>query len=299
MPARFPALLALMLNRRHYAAGELVYHSCDQSWNLFLVSSGTFANVGKPGVSGGSCPAMNGNNDDLIFTGTSLSTSMARFEYEPNPTLLTRLRTQVFKKEHDQRTPSNNSQRGFYPFQLFGQGRYFGDTELFENVERRSSVRCESLVGSLLVLHKRDLKRLVEDFPAFTPMWAVMSKHREIRRKELLRRLVLGQRLKNFAATTIQDFYRMHRASTIEPVESCTSLTSASVLQEPVARYPGTQARSLTQLPRPPVHLQSLPGSGNETVASLRADVDALRDEMRTGFSELQLCVQAAVGSHR
>jgi len=220
-------------------------------------------------------------------------------EYEPNPTLLTRLRTQVFKKEHDQRTPSNNSQRGFYPFQLFGQGRYFGDTELFENVERRSSVRCESLVGSLLVLHKRDLKRLVEDFPAFTPMWAVMSKHREIRRKELLRRLVLGQRLKNFAATTIQDFYRMHRASTIEPVESCTSLTSASILQEPVAQYPGTHARSLTQLPRPPVHLQSLPGSGNETVASLRADVDALRDEMRTGFSELQLCVQAAVGSHR
>jgi hypothetical protein len=209
---------------------------------------------------------------------------------------------QISKKE--QCTPSAYVQRGFYPYQLFGQGRYFGDTELFDNVERRSSVRCESAVGSLLVLHKRDLTRLLEDFPAFTPMWAVMAKRREIQRKKLLGRLIHGQKLKSFAATIILAFFRARKRSKVERVvskttESKISLTSESILQEPVTQVPATNARLILQPSRPLVHPQSRAVSAqDETVASLRADVDALREELRAGFRELQLCMQEAVRRH-
>lgn len=302
LPPRFPAVVALMLNHRHYMCGDVVYHSLEQAWNLFLVIEGTFANVGKPGPLGGCSPPVQGREDNVaaIVTGRSISFPGIG---SVNPTLLTKLRTLSLQKA----TPQlSNSCQGFYPYQIFGRDTYFGDTEIFENAERHSSVRCESSHnGSLLVLHKKDFQQILEDFPSFRYVWLINAKHREVRRKLLLRRFVVGKKLKHFAATVIQEHFRSHQPfRKVVP----TTMTSPTASEHSSTGCDSTVQllRSLpTDIPRleHPWRPATVAGTGcaaqDDTVAALRRDVDSLRSEMRAGFAQMQLCMQGArVGAH-
>jgi CRP-like cAMP-binding protein len=310
LPPRFPALVALMLSHRRYMSGEHVYHSYEQSWNLFLVSKGTFANIGRPGPTGGTCPAVcAGDEYDAVL---QHETSMRESEPDTseNPTLLTRLRSRYINFEKGKGKP-NICNGGFYPYQLFGPGTYFGDSELFENVERRSHVRCESSSGSLLVLHKKDCQRLMEDFPSFRRVWLVSAKHRELRRKALLSRLVVGHTCKNMAALTIQHYFRSRRAVTrsIPSAQNTpTRCDSNSVGSDSGVRLPRSlradgpclraRQRSYCTSPRDTVpalkadvDVVKMPNPEG-AVAALQADVCALRAEMRAGFQQLQMCWQ-------
>jgi len=299
LPPRFPAVVALMLNHRTYMCGDVVYHSREQAWNLFLVTEGTFANVGKPGPLGGCSPPVQGREDDeaAMVAGRSLSFPGIG---SMNPTLLTKLRT--FVKETPQ---ASKSCQGFYPYQIFGRDSYFGDTEIFENAERHSSVRCESSRnGSLLVLHKKDFQQILEDFPSFRYVWLINAKHREVRRKALLRRFDVGRKLKHFAANVIQEHFRSH-----QPLRKVvpTTMTSPTVSEHSST---GCDSRGCdsgvqllgslpTDIPRiEPWRATTVAGAGcagqDDTVAALRKDVDSLRSEMRAGFAQMQLCMQGA-----
>lgn len=291
LPPRFPAVVALMLSHRYYACGDVVYHSIEQAWNLFLVIEGTFANVGKPGPLGGCSPPVQGREDDeaAIVTGPSMSLPGIG-----SPTLLTKLRT--FVKE----TPQlSKSCQGFYPYQIFGRNTYFGDTEIFEDAQRHSSVRCESSRnGSLLVLHKKDFHQILEDFPSFRYVWLTNAKHREVRRKALLRRLAVGRKLKHLAAAIIQEHFRRSH----QPFRQ----VGHAILRSPTPSEHtsiGCDSRVLLpqNLDRPrlePRQVATFAGQ-DDTVAALRKDVDSLRAEMRAGFAQMQLCMQGAVaGMH-
>lgn len=296
LPPRFPALVALMLNRRQYSSGESVYQSHDQAWNLFLVASGTFANVGKPGVMGGTCPSIGSAdaNDDFVLAYSCTTPSLPRIESAPNPTLLTRVRTRMFSKA-DETQSHKKRHRGFYAYQLFGKRSYFGDSELFENVPRRSSVRCESSQGSLLCLHKKDLKRLMEDFPAFKQAWSAIAKRREVRRVERLRRLTMGQNYKNLAASTIQDFWRSRKTFQVNHNDSSSRLSLDSFRCPPI-NEPGVECQGgFDMQSRDRLRSCSKPSMQSNEVVALRSDVDALRSEMRASFKQLQLCIQSAV----
>merc|ERR1719375_2546579 len=280
-----------MLHHRQYVCGDVVYHSHEQAWNLFLVTAGTFANVGRPGPLGGCCPPLHGREDDHISCySASISMPGIGGVGSVNPTLLTKMRSFVKEKPGHHKSKSC---RGFYPYQLFGRNTYFGDTEIFENVERRSSVRCESSSnGSLLLLHKKDFQQLVEDYPSFRYLWLSNAKKREVRRKVLLRRLTAGQQLKHFAANIIQEHFRsLQPARKVVPVSSPTTPTSSPASSAGIA--------SAVRLPR------SLPAAGpyprttyhaaapeHVAVAALRQDVDCLRKEMRASFEQLQQCMQ-------
>jgi CRP-like cAMP-binding protein len=274
MPKRFPALLALMLNRRCYDRGDMVYHVREHAWSLFLVSSGTFANIGKPSMSGGSCPGFNSEEEELaLYNSQPTLPDSSRL-----PTLLTRCKTRWFTPQ--EKTPK--TQRGFYPYQLFGRGTYFGDYEVFENIERLSCVRCE-YKGSLLELHKGDLKRLLDDYPAFGDFWFSAAKQREKRRKRMLKKFYFGQKARDLAVINIQEAYRKTWKSTCG-----TRMISRASLGQKCEEF------SFSTAPNETGHLWLPPkDEGEPSVASLRKDVDSLRHEMRTGFKQLQICLQA------
>merc|ERR1719265_1050148 len=62
--------------------------------------------------------------------------------------------------------------QGSKPYQLFSFSNYFGELEiLLDACPRISTARCESEDGSLLVVHKRELYSLMEEFPHLASQW--------------------------------------------------------------------------------------------------------------------------------
>mmetsp|Transcript_56813 Transcript_56813/g.99023 ORF Transcript_56813/g.99023 Transcript_56813/m.99023 type:complete len:615 (+) Transcript_56813:87-1931(+) len=161
MPSRFPVLVALMLHRRNYEAGEIVYYSGEHPFSLFLVYEGTFANIGTLGPDGG----VSDLSPSIFLTQAMLSDT-----YEEAPTMLQNIR-KYFPRHQRALDKQSAAQSLLHPYQLFGAGNYFGDTEILEGGRRISSVRCESKKGSLLLLHKTDFQSLCNDFPSFKPTW--------------------------------------------------------------------------------------------------------------------------------
>lgn len=96
-----------------------------------------------------------------------------------------------------------------FPYELFTSRSYFGDLELLQSGSRRCTARCEEK-GWLLVLHKRDLTRIMEDFPHFGNAWRAAARAREMKRIDCLATLTHGADYKTFAVTMIQLYFRRY-----------------------------------------------------------------------------------------
>lgn len=176
VPPRFPIYLGLACKSFFFDAGQYVYDANDHAWNLYLVMDGTFAYVARPGETHEITSEISKN---LIWNVSKSSV----------------------------RSVERNRQS---PYQLFGLGNYFGDIEIIlETCPRISSARCESQEGSLLVLHKRDLFDLLEEFPLMRSRWRDHAARRARHRFALFKRMDHDCDHKGLAARLIQQNYRM------------------------------------------------------------------------------------------
>ncbi|CAE7791888.1 unnamed protein product [Symbiodinium sp. CCMP2456] len=94
------------------------------------------------------------------------------------------------------------------PYQLFGEGTYFGDTEVlskFSTHQRHATVRCEAEHGgSLLQLHKDKLHQLMSDFPHCQRAWHLEATRHEVRRQAKIQLLTKSLDLYELATLEIQ-----------------------------------------------------------------------------------------------
>jgi len=222
VPLRFPLLLALAMTQRFAQRGEVVYYCYDHAWNLYLVMSGTFANIAKPADQGGvselppkmvranevgaadeSTPKSTKTVGSTPKTGASESSLRASFAMDL---------ALESSREDFHAVMGMEEKATLYPYQLFGAGNYFGEAEIFvEQRPRQSSVRCEgnkAVGGTLLVLHKNDVCAIGEEFPHIAWMWRSAARRREVHRKAMLNRLTRGRSYRHFAAWTIQRVVR-------------------------------------------------------------------------------------------
>lgn len=224
MPPRFPLLVALALSGRRFYARELVYSAYDAPWNLFLVTSGTFAHIAFPSRQGGmiemppECidltrtpqPSSSHLVDYAMATKRNLSVSGIAFSSVMSRRLS---KTATSSRITEEKEKKRHMRSTLFPYQLFGVGTYFGEAELLlePGRSRFSSCRCETEDpggGSVLQLHVSDLMKLCNEFPRFATAWRAASCRREERRKKLLQRLRHGHHYRGFAAMTIQRYVR-------------------------------------------------------------------------------------------
>jgi len=94
-----------------------------------------------------------------------------------------------------------------FPYKLFGPGSFFGDYEVLHHIPRKASCRCEE-EGSVLIVPRTEIEKLMGDFRQFAPIWIRESRWREFARQRSLRKLVRPRHLHDLAAWTIQRCYR-------------------------------------------------------------------------------------------
>eukprot|EP00930_Biecheleria_cincta_P057894 TRINITY_DN4375_c0_g1_i4.p1 TRINITY_DN4375_c0_g1~~TRINITY_DN4375_c0_g1_i4.p1 ORF type:complete len:771 (+),score=138.48 TRINITY_DN4375_c0_g1_i4:34-2346(+) len=182
VPPRLSLTLAAAMEIHQYDRKDTLYQNSDHPVHIFLVQSGTFANVGVPNPNGGSNP----------------------------------IPASVISKASLWRTHTNNFEvardgQELFPYQLFGHGNYFGDYELFLDADVRSSyVRCEA-PGSVLAVHRKDVKEIRHEYPSFITIWEKSAVARESHRKRMLRRLTEKQAYSLFAVLTIQRWFQENR----------------------------------------------------------------------------------------
>jgi len=95
-----------------------------------------------------------------------------------------------------------------YPYRLCGPKTCFGDLECITGSLRNGTVRCERAgphgSASVLLLRKRELAELMQEFPQFGDIWASDARRRESRRCLALRRLTQPKSCRHLAASIIQ-----------------------------------------------------------------------------------------------
>merc|ERR1740129_1310717 len=98
-----------------------------------------------------------------------------------------------------------------YPYKLYSARSYFGEAEILMGTCRRSTVRCESHTGSLLVLPAEDFAGFCKEFPQYGTRWRQESFRRERHRERLLMRMKRGVTHRHLAALRIQQVFRCTR----------------------------------------------------------------------------------------
>lgn len=176
IPPRFPVLLALSCQHFSYDREQAVYNAQDHAWNIYLVLSGVFSYTAQP------------HSRNLHGLCHNFSMSQTRVLLDQSGVVC------------------HSEQADWFPYQLFCEGNYFGDIEIIhETCPRYSTARCESKEGSVLVLHKRDVFQLVEEFPNVTSRWRTRAKTRARQRRSLLQRQhPLGREYRDLAASMLQ-----------------------------------------------------------------------------------------------
>jgi len=181
------------------------------------------------------------------------------------------------------RTSSSGSSntKELHPYRLMSAGSYFGEFELFHKyLARRSTVRCETATGSLLVIHARDIRRIMEEFPQFASLWVSLSKTREVHRVVEVRRLNRPWTFESLAARCIQNFIRRRRkANDIEHMKQDVEKVRETLRQS--ARFGNLVAPN-------PVETNSVGRATMVGGEALKVLAEELRGEMRAGFQELQ-----------
>jgi len=197
LPPKFHMIVALNLDIQDFEHHQIVYYCYDQAFGLFLVARGIFAAVAKPGTDGGHIEKL-----DWLRT---IEDELKRKHRE-------RLKapTQEFlrRRIEEKNILWQRQLERLCPYQLFGEGTYFGDTEVlskFSTHQRHATVRCESeRGGSLLQLHKDKLHQLMSDFPHCQRAWHLEATRHEVRRRAKIQLLTKSLDLYELATLEIQ-----------------------------------------------------------------------------------------------
>mmetsp|Transcript_47489 Transcript_47489/g.119668 ORF Transcript_47489/g.119668 Transcript_47489/m.119668 type:complete len:811 (-) Transcript_47489:302-2734(-) len=233
MPPRLPLLLALAAHRRDFEAGEIVYQMRDYAVNVFMVFSGTFADIARPTSHGGEdedCYGVNLTTAEMMVidigsdNGPSSSNSGSAVMANAGSVVTSKkggLRTSPLATTTCDMGPQSTH---LFPYKLYSCNSYFGLAEVIESSERRSTVRCESDGGgSVLVLQKPDLHRLMEEFSTFAMAWKTQARRRELHRLRIRTRLTSGMTHRRLAAVRIQHAVRAFLAKQTRGPTGCKS----------------------------------------------------------------------------
>lgn len=301
VPPRLPVMVALLMERRRYSAGELVYQVHDHPWSVYFVMEGVFANVGCPGPEGGTSdqvteakrrPSMGtpllGGTGEMYMDSRPANVFLRRAFVKPKTS--TSLRSLV-TTDHLPSVP-------LYPYQVFCWGSYFGDTEVLERVPRRTSTRCESKTASALALHYKDFNSLLLDFPACKEVWFHAARQKEYRRKALLQRLRVPRHYKHWAAAFIQDFHRMKpqaqgsrlslMQSEREPTDKPARRKSTVAIVTEDSSVSAMPGQAMPSIPRVSHATSKSEFATMADVHMLRADVQEMRSEMHEGMQKMR-----------
>merc|ERR1740121_843733 len=134
LPPRLPLILALACQKAFFEVGEIVYNAHDEVANVFLVLSGTFAHVAHASPDGGRNYRGGGLDCRRINTSRAI--------LETKRSMSSAALAEVHKI--------------LQPYSLFSHRSYFGEVEIFLDCMRKTTARCESQSGCLLVIHKSE-----------------------------------------------------------------------------------------------------------------------------------------------
>merc|ERR1719215_1399006 len=191
MPPRLPSLMAIHLISAHFAAGEIVYQLHDFAYYICLILDGFYACVGVPGRHGGRDAIPEQRSDSYFTTPAILGPKAVNSEHS--------YKAMKSKNVEAQATTVSGD---LFPYRLFGPNSYMGDLECIASSTRKATTRCERS-GKMLILKKKDLFEMIEEFPQFGEVWASSAWRRECLRKTALKKLRTPHNLRNFAGITI------------------------------------------------------------------------------------------------
>lgn len=273
MPPRLPLLLALSVSQSFFIRGEIIYQIYDNACNAFLVLSGTFATVARPTDTGG-------EDEEPVhrIRGSSgnVTASMGHMAL-PNVFRLMGLEMQHNRVQTAELDETKRFE-GLSPYRLFCSNSYFGDLELFRSCPRYATVRCESHGGaSVLVLQRKELLKITEEFQQFGRAWRCTACRRESARQRQLARLTQGVDFKSYAALTIQRVYRAHRQS----AHNVACHVKPNVQRRETKQYSigNSSKSSIFRSGKPSLEL---------TVQRLVAEVSAMRKDLNELRADLQ-----------
>ncbi|CAE8614188.1 unnamed protein product, partial [Polarella glacialis] len=321
--ASLTSLIALSGEFLRLKLKELVYQKNDCPFNLFLVLSGTFAHVATP-VFGGGYDSQPLGNFVRHHESTSAPAHAAGFRRRRN-TLSEMNKAEkseggvgMFKSEGARSASKDSSaQDELFPYRLFSAGSYFGEQELLlqggdASVFRKTTARCETRGGALLVLHKEDLKRFCNMYPFYASTWRIHARRREAHRLRSLHLLELGRNHLGLAATTIQRFMGRKSFSGLKSRENDSEYCPSEMSQFDIDLLIQNRSQALPQVPQRRHSVGSLPNvlaldvgvshafearlarsearyeSVSASLASLSCDVTAMRGEMRCVLEALR-----------
>lgn len=170
--------------------------------------------------------------------------------------------------------------RSFSPYQLYPNGSYFGDYEIFVSnaIGRRSCVRSETN-SQLLVVAKRELGTLISEFPRSEDVWRRMAKQREQKRLRSLQCLHKECTMYTIAANVVATTWCKHylRKNDIKASFTAEESSSAPTILDVRSPPPSKKTSSEAHKPR---NLAS-------EVDSLKAEVAGLRGTLETEMSRV------------
>lgn len=268
LPPRLPLLMALELTKQHYNCGVTLYEAFDHCNALYLVISGTFAHIAQPGAEGGL----------VVVQDKCMMKAQPFLQMSPPPGRCVQTLSDLELhrlRQHGDRTRTLNQ----YPFQLFSYGSYFGDTEIFSGFPRKHSARCESPAGTVLVLGKKQLLGLMDEFPYFSVLWRAKARQRERQACNQLRGLTVGRSYMELAATRIQglvsDKLNFRKTLVMQGADDESASTRASTQVVQV----GTMLASTLRKPL-------LQASPTVTVAMLRSELEAHTQQVQKSIMD-------------
>eukprot|EP00931_Biecheleriopsis_adriatica_P080096 TRINITY_DN53455_c0_g1_i1.p1 TRINITY_DN53455_c0_g1~~TRINITY_DN53455_c0_g1_i1.p1 ORF type:complete len:731 (-),score=95.69 TRINITY_DN53455_c0_g1_i1:41-2233(-) len=202
VPPRLALLLATSLTLKHTHSNEIIYQYRESAFYMMLVCSGTFAAVGLPGMDGGRDAVE--PKPDLVFHASSAK-KVKHLALKAGSNLL----SLASRDSRDAFEIPDEMASALYPYDLYSHKSYFGHVELMLGGLRRSTVRCESAGGELLILKKDELHELEQQFPECDVFWVRMAVLHEWMRQQRLARLTNAMTWRNRAAYTIQRQFRI------------------------------------------------------------------------------------------
>mmetsp|Transcript_115569 Transcript_115569/g.326721 ORF Transcript_115569/g.326721 Transcript_115569/m.326721 type:complete len:671 (-) Transcript_115569:125-2137(-) len=213
VPIRLPLRIAVSLTQWHYIEREAVYFQGDYSWELFLVSCGTFAYVA-------SLAAMEDDYAKLVRESTALIednfTGFNSISRKTPAHALRRRKADALLRQTSEQMDRKPFEAGggakLFPYQLFSCYSYFGDIEVMSGAESSSRLccaRCESAEGgTVLKLSKDNFSLFESQFPSVTGAWRALARKRHRASLRKLAKFMAGLSYRELAATTIQQYYR-------------------------------------------------------------------------------------------
>jgi len=200
------------------------------------------------------------------------------------------------------------ARRTVWPYQLYCSGSYFGDFEILcEQLSKSSAkghpdsfgqlrhytVQCQSPTGTLLVIGRQDILRLVADFPHYGAAWRAAGQQKEHRRKLTLQRFTRGMTYRHLAAMTIGRHVRrllLHGTLSQDGGGPCSVLGNGLLGKAQAA------ARAEVGADEEVVSVQQ-----QRMYARLESKIDlldiGLRGELRETVAELRALVHAATAT--